>query len=95
MFSKDNSKKTNGFGVAPSPFNAVKLELGVILVLSLCVWLAAEFITANDFVQLLILSGFSVAATVWLILRTKVLLSKGLLTKENHKKDPDSGSESN
>lgn len=84
----DQNKRT-GFGVAPSPFNGVKLELGVILVLGLCLWLAAKFITANEFLQVLMLFCFAVMGTVWLIFRTKCLLDRELERKSKPEASPD------
>lgn len=63
-----------GFGVAASPFNGVKLELGVILALELLLWLAADSITADLVAQLWLLGGFGVAGMVWLIVRTRHVL---------------------
>lgn len=82
-----NQSDSAGFGVAPSPFNGVKLELAVVMVLGLCVWMAAEFITASDFVQIIVLLGFSLVAAVWLITRTRILFRQ-----EMEKKSSETGS---
>lgn len=63
-----------GFGVAASPFNRVKLELGIILSLELLLWLAADSITADLGTQLWLLAAFSVLGMVWLIVRTRRVL---------------------
>jgi len=60
-----------GFGVAASPLNSVKLELGIILFVGLLLWLAVDSITADLAYQLLILGGFSAAGALWLVLRTR------------------------
>lgn len=65
-----------GFGVAASPFNGVKLELGIILCAGLLLWLAADSITADLEVQLLMLGGFGVAGMLWLIVRIRGVLRK-------------------
>lgn len=69
--SEDNHKP--GLKVAASPFNAVKLELAVIIVLGLVFWLAVDFITSNDVAQIELLLGFGVVAAAWLVVRTRYL----------------------
>ena len=63
-----------GFGVAASPLNSVKLELGIILFAGLLLWLAVDSITADLSNQLLILLGYSVTGGLWLVLRTRRIL---------------------
>ena len=72
-----------GFGVAPSPFNGVKLELGLILVLAIVVWLAADIITPEKSSQLLILFVYGLLAMGWLVLRTRRVLRQHLLNLES------------
>ncbi len=63
-----------GFGVAASPLNSVKLELGMILFVGLLLWLAVDSITADLSNQLLILAAYSLAGGLWLVLRTQRIL---------------------
>ncbi len=65
-----------GFGVAASPLNSVKLELGMILFVGLLLWLAVDSITADLSNQLLILVGFGTLGGVWLVLRTRHILKQ-------------------
>jgi len=60
-----------GFGVAASPFNQVKIELGLALILGIVLWLAAESITASITAQLLLLAGYGLISASWLIFRTQ------------------------
>lgn len=60
-----------GFGVAASPLNIVKFELGVIICVAAALWLALDSITANLKGQLLILALYGIAAMYWVIYRTK------------------------
>lgn len=69
--SEDNRKP--GLQVAASPFNTVKLELAVIIVLGLVFWLAVDFITSNDIAQIGLLLGFGLIAAAWLVIRTRYL----------------------
>ena len=66
--------KKKGFGVAASPFNAIKLELGVCAILGVLLWLGADSITADDAIQLLLLLIYGLLAAGWLILRTRSVL---------------------
>jgi hypothetical protein len=66
----------SGFGVPASPFNGVKLELGVALVLGAVLWLAADSITANLGGQLLLLTGYGLVSMLWLVMHTRRVLSR-------------------
>ena len=68
--------KPKGFGVAASPFNGVKLELGICIILGVLLWLGAEFITADEGAQLMLLFAYSLLATAWLVLRTRAVLRR-------------------
>ena len=63
------SKK--GFGVAASPFNGVKIELGIVLILGFVLWLAADSITASITAQLLVLVSYGLIGAFWLVIRTR------------------------
>ena len=66
------SKK--GFGVAASPFNGVKIELGFVLILGIVLWLAADSITASITAQLLLLMGYGCISAFWLVIRTQRIM---------------------
>ena len=70
------SSTTKGFGVAASPFNGVKIELGVVLILGLVLWLAADSITASIATQLLLLVSYGLISASWLIIRTRHVLHR-------------------
>lgn len=65
-----------GFGVAVSPLNIVKFELGVVICVAAALWLALDSITANLMGQLLILALYGVAGMVWIVYRTKRVLQR-------------------
>ncbi|HEC20432.1 MAG TPA: hypothetical protein ENI97_14020 [Gammaproteobacteria bacterium] len=73
---KDPESRNKGFGVAASPFNGVKLELGISLILGVLLWLGAEFITADVGVQLLLLLSYGVLAAAWLVWRTRAVMRR-------------------
>ena len=62
--------------VSASPFNGVKLELGIALVLGALLWLGADSITASTEAQLLIFLGFGLLSTLWLVTRTRAVLRR-------------------
>jgi len=66
----------DGIRVPASPFNRVKLELGIILLLGLLLWLAADSITADADAQIGLLAGFGLAGMAWLVLRTRRVLHR-------------------
>lgn len=68
--------QSKGFGVAASPFNGVKLELGVCVILGVLLWLGADSITADEGAQLLILLAYGLLAMGWLVLRTRAVLRR-------------------
>jgi hypothetical protein len=70
--SLPSSKK--GFGVAASPFNGVKIELGFVLILGFVLWLAADSITASITAQLLLLMGYGCISAFWLVIRTQRIM---------------------
>ncbi|WP_455365811.1 hypothetical protein [Kaarinaea lacus] len=65
-----------GLSVAPSPFNAVKLELAVILVVGLLLWIAVDSITNSDAAQIVILLVFGIFGAAWLVLRTHLVVRR-------------------
>ena len=71
---------SKGFGVAASPFNGVKVELGIILILGFILWLAADSITGSITAQLMLLVGYGLVGALWLIIRTRKVVQQ--LTKQ-------------
>ncbi|MCI0508326.1 MAG: hypothetical protein L0Z73_19815 [Gammaproteobacteria bacterium] len=78
MKSPDKKKDNRGLYVAPSPFNAVKLELAVIMIVGLLLWIAVDSITINAAAQIVILMSFGVLGAFWLVIRTRYLLQRTL-----------------
>lgn len=56
--------------VAASPYNGVKLELGILLCLGVLVWLMQGRVSASIAIQYAMLAGYGLAAALWLALRT-------------------------
>lgn len=61
--------------VAPSPFNAVKYELGVLLFLAVPVWILVVKLVVGDGRQLLCLLAYGALAALWLVLRVRHVLA--------------------
>lgn len=71
---KDSDQRDNqGFRVAPSPFNAVKLELAIILIAGFLLWAVVDSITASDSAQIGILTAYGLVGATWLVIRTRYL----------------------
>jgi hypothetical protein len=64
------------FTVAPSPFNTVKFELGVILILGTLLVLVHGRITSSPRLQFLLLSAYGILGMVWIVLRTRRIMMK-------------------
>ena len=67
-------QRRGGFGVAASPFNAVKFDLAVILIVGVLLLLVHGAVVANFFGQLLLLGGYGIVAMVWLMVKTQRVL---------------------
>ena len=68
------SQQRAGFGVAASPFNAVKFDLAVILIVAVLLLLTHGRLVTGSFAQFLLLGGYGLAAMAWLMLRTRRVL---------------------
>lgn len=64
-------QKGKGVVVEPSPLNHIKFELGVVLCIALFILLLVPSFISDLFQQLMILSGFGVLASLWLIWRIR------------------------
>jgi hypothetical protein len=71
--SKERSvaQKTGGLTVAASPFNAVKVQLGLILVGALLLLLLHNHLSDDVDVQLAILAAYGVISALWLVREVK------------------------
>ena len=72
------SSRARTFTVAPSPFNSVKFELGVILLvgLLLLLLLAHGWVIGSPRLQLLLLVAYGIIGMAWLIVRTRRILHR-------------------
>lgn len=77
MMNDTEKQQQPGLQVAASPFNAVKLELAVIIVAGLLLWFVLDSITTSEITQIGVLFLFSSMAALWLVLRTRYLARRG------------------
>ena len=78
----ETSPKQRGFGVAASPFNGIKIELGFAILFGAILWLAADSITANEAAQWLMLLVYALCSAAWLVLRTRAVLRRCMISGE-------------
>jgi len=64
------SKKRN-LRVSASPFNAVKLELAIVLVGGVLVWMMQESWLSHPLSQIMILLSYGIIAMLWISWRTR------------------------
>lgn len=70
-------RRRRGFTVAVSPFNPVKLELAVILVVGLLLLIVHGRLVDGALAQLGLLLAYGVGAMLWLLWRTRRVLTGG------------------
>jgi hypothetical protein len=62
--------------VAASPLNAVKLHLGVILILAGVLWLLVDRFVTAPAAQIGILFAYGVAGMAWIVVRSRRVLRR-------------------
>ena len=65
-----------GMTVAPSPFNEVKLDLGIILAVGGLLLLVQGRLLDSLLLQLLILVSYGVIGLIWMVVRTRQVMAK-------------------
>ncbi len=76
MCEQNDSLTQRGFKVAPSPFNEVKFDLGIILVIGVLLLLIQSRITDRLDWQLLLLLGYGLLGMLWIIFRTRRVMAR-------------------
>ena len=69
--------------VAPSPLNAVKLDLGLFMMIGLLLWLVLENINISETIMLVALGSWSLIALLWVVVKTRAIIEK-TSRQENH-----------
>jgi F0F1-type ATP synthase assembly protein I len=68
---KQNKKS---FYVAASPFNPVKLELVIIILIGIVLWMTLDSITNKSFTQIVTLLLFGCVGAGWLLTRIRLIV---------------------
>jgi hypothetical protein len=74
--------RSREFRVGASPFNTVKFDLGVLLVIGVLVWLLIDRMSEDLVIQLMVLAGYGLASMLWIIFHTRRILHQ--ITKASH-----------
>lgn len=84
--SKPDSLTTSrrDFTVGPSPFNGVKFELGVVLILGVLLFLIQGRLSSSLWVQSFLLGIYGVAGMGWIVFRTHQVLRRCQMQDDNH-----------
>ncbi len=69
------SRAQKGFTVAASPLNGVKVDLAVVIVVGVVLLFTHTLLSESSLVQLSILFGYGVLAMLWIVLKTRRLVS--------------------
>jgi len=71
------------FTVASSPFNSIKFELGVILLVGLLLLLLTSRVIGSAGLQLALLIAYGLIGTAWLLIRTyRILVRQQAATRQ-------------
>ena len=68
------SRRRKVFTVQASPFNAIKLDLALILIVGVVVLVTHDRLVEHQLGQLAILVGYGFAAMLWVVMRTRRVL---------------------
>ena len=77
-----------GLTVAPSPFNDVKLDLGVILTVGIVLLLVQERVLDSLLSQLLLLASYSLLGMIWIVVRTRRIMARIAREREQRSDGP-------
>jgi len=68
------SRRGKGITVQASPFNAVKLDLALIVIVGIVVLVVHDRLLENQLGQLAMVVGYGVVAMLWIVIRTRRVL---------------------
>ncbi len=77
--------KSKKFAVQPSPFNLIKLELGIILIVGILWGIGVGILVSSRLLQLALFILYGFGAMAWLIARTAHVLKR----HASDSRDPD------
>lgn len=65
------SRQRKGFTVQASPFNAIKLDLALILIVGAVLLIVHDHLVVNQLGQLGLLAGYGIVAMCWVVIKTR------------------------
>lgn len=77
-----------GLTVAPSPFNEVKLDLGVILSVGVVLLLVQGRALDSLLAQFLVLACYGLLGMLWIVIRTRRVMARLTRERERHSDGP-------
>lgn len=80
----ESQRQSRDAGLAASPFNGIKIELGFAILLGAVLWLAADSITVDEAKQWLMLLGYGLTSMCWLMLRTRAVMRRCVASGESN-----------
>ena len=72
--SQNPNRAKKHFAVAASPFNGVKFELALIIVIAVVLWFVLERLFPHRIEAFLLLGAYSLLAAGWIIMRVRHVL---------------------
>ncbi len=66
-------RQRRSFTVAASPFNGVKFDLAMIVIVGVVIWLIHDRLIDNGLGQTLFLAGYGLSAMTWLVAKTRCI----------------------
>ncbi len=70
------AQSSEGFTVSPSPLNAVKLELALVLVVAVTLYALIEVMLDTGWLQVSILAAYGLVAFIWLVARARKVVGE-------------------
>ena len=70
------SRRRKVFTVKASPFNSIKLDLAMFLIVGIGILVVNERLVEHQLGQLLIVAGYGIAAMLWIVMRTRRVLKR-------------------
>jgi len=72
-----------GLQVADSPLNAVKLDLGLFILVGLVLFIFLESINISQGLRFLVLGVWALSMLVWVFIKTRVIIKKTALQEKD------------
>ena len=81
------SRQGKGFTVQASPFNAIKLDLALIIIMAVVLLLVHNKLVENTLAQLGLLLGYGVVSMFWIVIRTRRIAARQMALEQSGAND--------